>query len=62
MISYIMSQPNTRPRLQPQLVHSDHDEHHIPRKPVGDHQMSSSTRPVFNFAATYQKVNFLLET
>jgi hypothetical protein len=48
-----MRQPNKRPRLEPQSVRSDHDEHHRPPHiPVGDRQMSSSMRPVFNAADT----------
>jgi len=46
-----MLQPNKRPRIQPQFVRSDHDEHHRPPHiHVGGCQTSSSTRPFFNAA------------
>ena len=44
----IMPQSNKRPRVQPQYVCSDHEEHHRPHVPVCDRQTSSSTRSSFN--------------
>ena len=50
MVRWIVPQSNKRPRLQPQSVRSDLEEHHRPHIPVGDRQTSSLTRSGNNAA------------